>query len=108
MARKVRLEYGGAIYLLMSRGDRREPIFKDDIDRRRFLEPLAETCLNTGWEVHVYCRMSNLYDPVKLRLAARLRRETPMTLKWIAARLRARTWKNPNRRLYEYRESKEK
>ena len=90
MAGRVRLEYVGASYHLMSRGDRREPIFKDDIDRRRFLETLAEACLNTGWEAHVYCRMSNLYDPVKLRLAARLRRETPMKLKWIAARLRAR------------------
>jgi len=28
----------------MNRGDRREPVFQDDPDRRRFLEPLAETC----------------------------------------------------------------
>ena len=47
-------------------------------------------------------------DALKLRLAARLRRETPVTLKWIASRLQAGTWKNLNRRLYEYRESKEK
>ncbi len=38
----------------MSRGDRREPIFKDDIDRRRLVETLTEACLKTGWEVHVY------------------------------------------------------
>jgi hypothetical protein len=30
MARKLRVEYEGAIYHVMSRGDRREPIFKDE------------------------------------------------------------------------------
>jgi len=34
MARKLRIEYAGAIYHLMNRGDRREPIFLDDVDRR--------------------------------------------------------------------------
>ncbi|HAV64485.1 MAG TPA: addiction module toxin RelE, partial [Verrucomicrobiales bacterium] len=33
MARKLRVEYPGAIYHVLSRGDRREPIFKDDQDR---------------------------------------------------------------------------
>ena len=47
-------------------------------------------------------------DPIKLRLAAKLRRETPLTLKWIAARLQTGTWKNLNRRLYEYRELPQK
>ena len=30
MARKLRIQYPGAIYHILSRGDRREPIFKDD------------------------------------------------------------------------------
>jgi hypothetical protein len=30
MPRKLRVEYEGAIYHVMNRGDRREPIFKDD------------------------------------------------------------------------------
>ncbi len=30
MARKLRLEYPGAIYHVMNRGDRREAIFTDD------------------------------------------------------------------------------
>lgn len=42
MARKLRVEYPGEIYYLMNRGDRREPIFQDDLDRSRFLETLAE------------------------------------------------------------------
>ena len=33
MARKVRVEYEGAIYHLINRGDRREDIFRDDEDR---------------------------------------------------------------------------
>jgi hypothetical protein len=38
MVRKLRVQYPGAIYHVMNRGDRRELIFKDDQDRRRFLE----------------------------------------------------------------------
>jgi hypothetical protein len=49
MARKLRMEYPGAIYHLMNRGDRREPIFKDDPDRGCFLETLGEACGKTGW-----------------------------------------------------------
>ena len=36
----------------MNRGDRREPIFKDDADRKRFLDILAEACVKTEWQVH--------------------------------------------------------
>ena len=51
MARKLRVEYPGAIYHLMNRGDRREPIFRDNDDRCRFVETLGEACLKTGWQV---------------------------------------------------------
>jgi putative transposase len=47
MARKLRVEYAGAIYHVMNRGDRREPIFKDDEDRRCFLKTLEEGCIKT-------------------------------------------------------------
>jgi putative transposase len=53
MARKLRVQYPGAIYHVMNRGDRREPIFQDDC--RRFLQTLAETCAKTSWQVHTYC-----------------------------------------------------
>ena len=59
MARKLRVEYPGAIYHLMNRGDRRESIFKDDEDRQRYLGTLGEACVKTGWQVHAYCLMSN-------------------------------------------------
>jgi hypothetical protein len=34
MARKFRVQYPGAIYHVMNRGDQREAVFKDDEDRR--------------------------------------------------------------------------
>jgi REP element-mobilizing transposase RayT len=61
MARKVRVEFEGAIYHVMCRGDRRENIFEDDADRARFLETLAEACQRTGWRIHAYVLMSNHY-----------------------------------------------
>ena len=64
MARKLRLEYPGAIYHLLYRGDRREPIFKDDTDRRSFLEFLAQGCARTGWQVHAYVLMPNHFHLV--------------------------------------------
>ena len=51
MARKLRVEYTGAIYHVMNRGDRRELIFMDDADRQRFVETLGE--------VHAYVLMPN-------------------------------------------------
>ncbi len=42
MPRMLRVEYPGAIYHLMSRGDRREDIFYDEVDRHDFLKTLAE------------------------------------------------------------------
>ncbi|MBI3853267.1 MAG: transposase [Verrucomicrobia bacterium] len=64
MARKLRVQYPGAIYHVMNRGDRREPIFKDDADRQRFLETLGEACGKTGWQVHAYCLMWNHFHLV--------------------------------------------
>jgi putative transposase len=42
MSRALRIEYPGAIYHVMNRGDRREPIFRDDRDHVRFLETLGK------------------------------------------------------------------
>jgi len=59
MARKVRMQYPGAIYHVMNRGDRREAIFQDDEDRERRLQTLAAACQKTGWQVHADCLMGN-------------------------------------------------
>ena len=37
MPRKLRVEYPGAMYHVMSPGDRREAIFLDDVDRHDFM-----------------------------------------------------------------------
>src|SRR5271166_4051652 len=64
MPRKLRLEYPGAIYHVMSRGDRREDIVWDEADRRRFAETLGEACGKTGWQVHAWCLMRNHFHLV--------------------------------------------
>jgi len=46
-------------------------------------------------------------DPAKLAIAARLRRETTLSLPWIAARLQAGTWKSLNAKLHRWRKANE-
>ena len=57
-------EYPGAMYHVMSRGNRRQDIFLDEVDRHDFLKTLAEACQKTAWEVHAFCLMSNHYHLV--------------------------------------------
>ena len=58
MPRKLRIQYPGAMYHVMNRGDQREPIFKDNEDRQKFLSTLGEACQKTDWQIHAYCLMS--------------------------------------------------
>jgi REP element-mobilizing transposase RayT len=64
MARKLRIEYPGAMYHVMNRGDHREPIFEDDRDRQRFLDTLGEACEKSVWQVHAFCLMPNHFHLV--------------------------------------------
>ncbi len=48
----------------MNRGDRREDIFKDAVDRERFLAVLGEACGKTQWQIHAYCLMRNHFHLV--------------------------------------------
>lgn len=64
MPRQLRLEYAGAIYHIMNRGNRRQNIFKDNQDRERFLATLGEACEKTGWQVDAWCLMSNHFHLV--------------------------------------------
>ncbi len=64
MARKLRLQYEGAIYHVMSRGDHREDIFRDDHDREIFLKTIGEASAKTGWQVHAWCLMRNHFHLV--------------------------------------------
>ncbi len=64
MPRSLRIEFEGAVYHLLNRGDRREAIFKDDQDRESFLDTLGEAAAKTGWQVHAYCLMNNHFHVV--------------------------------------------
>ncbi len=67
MPRKLRVQYPGAIYHVLSRGDRREDIFLDDV-----------------------------------AIALRLRRETSLSLKSIAARLHLGSPRSAGERLRQW------
>jgi len=62
--RQIRLEYPGAIYHVLNRGDRREAIFRDDGDCHDFIKTLAEACQKTGFEIHAFCLMKNHFHLV--------------------------------------------
>jgi putative transposase len=61
MARQIRIEYDGAAYHVMARGNQGQVIFADDLDRKVWLETLAEACEKTGWRIHAYVMMGNHY-----------------------------------------------
>jgi REP element-mobilizing transposase RayT len=64
MARKLRLQFQGAIYHVMNRGDHQEPIFRGVTDRELFLKTLGQACEKTDWQVHAWCLMSNHFHLV--------------------------------------------
>ena len=64
MARPLRIEFDGALYHVTSRGNERKPIFKDDIDRKLFLDTLARVNDRFHWICHAYCLMNNHYHLV--------------------------------------------
>jgi hypothetical protein len=124
MPRKPPVEYDGALYhpphefrrdkrhelrlgSRAGRGDRREDIFLDDVDRHDFLKTLAEALQQAeelsrlGWEESdLGARRKS--DPGKLRMAARLRRETTLTIKAIASRGHLGSSRSAQVRLYEW------
>ena len=55
MARPLRIEFPGAIYHVTSRGDRREAIFEDDVDREAFLTALGIALTRFDAVVLAYC-----------------------------------------------------
>ncbi len=61
MARPLRIEYEGAYYHVTSRGNERKAIFRDDIDREKFLELIGRTVEQFGIHVHAYVLMDNHY-----------------------------------------------
>lgn len=61
MARPARIEYEGAFYHVMNRGNYKEDIFLDDRDRLKFYEILGDIEERYGTVIYVFVLMSNHY-----------------------------------------------
>jgi putative transposase len=61
MARPLRIEYEGAHYHVTTRGNERKAIFRDDIDRRKFIELVAGAVEQFDLRIHAYVLMDNHY-----------------------------------------------
>jgi REP element-mobilizing transposase RayT len=64
MSRPLRIEFPGAVYHVTSRGDMREPIYRDDADRLLQLDVLATALDRFDAQVLAYCQMGNHYHLV--------------------------------------------
>jgi putative transposase len=61
MARRKRIQFCGATYHVMSRGNRKGRVFEDDRDRRRFLSIVSEALKRYRAECPGYCLMDTHY-----------------------------------------------
>ncbi|MEW6054332.1 MAG: transposase [Nitrospirota bacterium] len=61
MARPLRIEYEGAAYHIISRGNRGEHIFAEDQDKEYFLETLQNAVKKYRIDLYAYCIMGNHY-----------------------------------------------
>lgn len=64
MSRQLRIEFAGALYHVMSRGNNREPIIHNEDDVVAFFESLESTCHRYAWRVFAWCVMPNHYHLV--------------------------------------------
>lgn len=64
MPRAPRIEFEGAAYHVMARGNHREDIMVDDADRMVFVRTFGEACEMCGWEVFAWALMENHYHAV--------------------------------------------
>ena len=64
MARPLRIEFADAVYHVTARGNRQEPIFVDDADRRLFLDLLDQAFERFDASALAYCLMGNHYHLV--------------------------------------------
>ncbi|MDQ5977311.1 MAG: Transposase [Verrucomicrobiota bacterium] len=61
MARKLRLEYPGAIYHVINRGNYRAFVFKTEGARQAFEDCVFAACGRYGWVLHAFVIMGNHY-----------------------------------------------
>ena len=61
MGRPLRIEYPGALYHVTSRGNEKQDIFLEELDRKRFLGLLEEYHDRFDLIVHCFVLMDNHY-----------------------------------------------
>jgi putative transposase len=61
MPRKQRIQFPGAVYHVISRGNYRKEIFLSENTGKAFERALFETVERCGWKLHAYVIMSNHY-----------------------------------------------
>jgi REP element-mobilizing transposase RayT len=59
VARPVRIEFAGALYHVIVRGNERKAVFRDDQDRSHYLERVAHYRGKFGFRLLAYCLMDN-------------------------------------------------
>jgi putative transposase len=59
VARKPRENVAGGIYHVFARGDNRELVYRDDVDRRIYLRMLEKVVQAKRWRCLAYCLMAN-------------------------------------------------
>src|SRR6266508_2020479 len=59
MARPVRIEYPGAVYHVICRGNNRQAVFRDEQDRTRYLDKLSFYCQDKSVDLLSYCLLGN-------------------------------------------------
>ncbi|MHB8844296.1 MAG: transposase [Nitrospirota bacterium] len=59
MARKPRIEYNGAFYHVITRGNQRQKIFKEPVDYQQFLQVLATYKSRYSFHLYAYVLMGN-------------------------------------------------
>lgn len=61
MSRPLRIEFDGALYHVMARGNARSDIFMCDDDRHAFIDNLDRVCERFDWRIWAWCLMTNHY-----------------------------------------------
>ena len=61
MPRSLRIEYPGAIYHVLNRGNYRHDVFASDNSKSIFEQTLLRTCERAGWILYAFCLLDNHY-----------------------------------------------
>jgi len=86
MARSIRIENPESVYHVYSRGNYREPIFRDFRTAEVFIKILEETIIRTDWHVYAFAIMTNHFHFVVKAPRANLSRGMHLLLTTFASR----------------------